>query len=140
MEIRRFRVSDCSAIAVLFDAIAAVEPTFQSCSSENFLRFARLSFNADARDFLVVEECGHLVALATSTLLPRANRPKRHFRIFVQPAARRRGIGTRLLDAVQNQPLPPDAIYQANCSLSWRPRTSMTIGTPTIPLTGSTHR
>ncbi|MBV1857460.1 MAG: GNAT family N-acetyltransferase [Nannocystaceae bacterium] len=111
--IESYRDTHATAVAMLFDRI----PELPSTSEKSFRSFAAMAFNRGARDFLVARDGTRIVALLTSTVLDDASPSIRHFRVAVDPAYRRRGIGRRLLSEVEVQGEAP--ILQCNSQRSW---------------------
>jgi mycothiol synthase len=122
--LRSYAESDVPAVAAFFTAAHRIDHTIQQVSETSWRYFASLPFNRDARDFMVVEQDGEIVAILTSTILEEPGRADaiRHFRIVVHPEYRKRGIGTALLGVVERDREGAEArIIQCNCPDSWEP-------------------
>lgn len=118
VRIDRYRQADANEVARLFAEGAALDPTLDPVSLEQWRAFTRESFNRGARDFCLARVGDRVVAVLTSTLLTRQAPPVRHFRIVVHPDARRRGIGTLLLRRLEAQ-APIGVALQCNCAARW---------------------
>lgn len=116
--IARYRHADASEVARLLAECAARDPTLEPVSLEEWGAFTRESFNRGARDFCLARVGDRAEAVLTSTLLTRQTPPVRHFRIVVHPDARRRGIGTLLLQRLEAQ-APIGVALQCNCAARW---------------------
>lgn len=113
--IREYRDADAAAVASLLQAA----PELPSTSKESFRSFAALSFNRSARDFRVLREGARCLGVMTSTLLDDGPRPLRHFRIAIHPEHRRRGLASKLMDALQEQDAPQGTLLQCNSHATW---------------------
>ena len=111
MRPRPYHDDDAEAVAAFYSSARERDPSIHRVSVAEWRSFARMSFNAGARDFAVVEGDAGLAAVLTSA--PAGE--WRHFRIIVHPAYRRRGIATRLLRLVEGQ----GGVPQSNCLESW---------------------
>lgn len=116
---RAYDPRDAPDVARFFADLAAGDPTIVPITESGWRSFAARSFNREARDFAVVEEAGRVIGLLTSTLLVDHDPPLRHFRIFIHPSRRRRGIGTDLLALVESQDPNREVILQCNNLGSW---------------------
>lgn len=115
MELAHYSDEDAAPVAQLLAAL----PGHPATSEQAFRSYAAQSFNRRARDFRTLRIRGQLVALLTSALLPERTPSRRHFRILVHPDFQGRGIGLRLLEALEGQAIEPDEIAQCNSQLSW---------------------
>lgn len=99
------------------------DPLVEPPTVDEWRDFTAMSFNRGGRDFAVVEVDSGLVAVLTSTRLPREPIDLRHFRIVVHTGWRRRQLGSRLLGLVRSQDGNPTTL-QCNCNRSWRAGTA----------------
>jgi mycothiol synthase len=114
LAIRPYAAADDAAVI----EVLARATTGDGVALEQWRAFVALSFNNGGRDFLVAAAGEALVAVATSTLID-GDPPRRHFRITVDPAHRRSGVGTAILAAIATQQRPPGCRLQSQCMDSW---------------------
>lgn len=117
--IRPYAKTDASHVVSIYAATHLNCPTFAPTSEASWRRFTRASFNFGAKDFRVAELDGTVVAVLASTRLEEVP-PVQNFRTVVHPRARRRGVGTRLLEVVASQAEAGRAMLQSNCNASWQ--------------------
>jgi N-acetylglutamate synthase-like GNAT family acetyltransferase len=83
-------------------------------------RFTKLPQNYGCRDFRIAERAGKVVGLAESSLRNQGLSQVRFSKLVVDPAARRRRIGTMLLKALLSiADQPQDVSYQMLVSPEW---------------------
>lgn len=121
--IRPYREGDAAAVCALLAGAGIADPLVDPPTLHEWRTFAAMSFNREGRDFAVAETEARLDGCLVSTRLPDDRADLRHFRIFVDPGARRRGLGSRLLDLARRQDADPTTL-QCNCNRSWRPGTA----------------
>ena len=120
--IRGLRASDTAAVVDLYRRTAATDPTVGPITAESWERFVSIDFKQGGAGFLVAQVDTHVVGLATSSFRRTPTELVRHFRIIVEPAHRRQGIGQRLLKGLID--LDGDTagvILQSLCPEAWRP-------------------
>ncbi len=119
MQIRPYSADDADAAAAFFQACHALDETIVAVSAAAWRHFAAMSFNRGARDFALIEDDGHIVALLTSTRYPEGDRWLRNFRILVHPRRRRRGLGALLFEHVKGQDPGDDVTLQCSAPATW---------------------
>ncbi|WNJ92471.1 GNAT family N-acetyltransferase [Bosea sp. 685] len=95
--IRGLIEDDTDDIVELYARAATVDPRIGPIHGSDWERFVRQPQNHCGRDFRVALSEGRLVGLAESSLRDQAERRVRFFKLIVDPAMRRRGIGSALL-------------------------------------------
>jgi mycothiol synthase len=119
--IRPLHDEDTDAIVALYARTCTVDAGIGLVPRAAWEHFVRLPQNANGRDFRVAEQDGDLVGLAESSLRDQGDRKARFFKIVVDPAARRRGVGSALLAELLAIDAPGDNLsLQSLCSPSWR--------------------
>jgi mycothiol synthase len=103
--IRPLRATDTGAVVGLHDRVNDADPGIGPVPAETWREFVARPGNQNGRDFRVAERGAMLVGLASVSHKQQDDRMVRLVRIIVDPAVRRRGIGSDLLASV----LPPDA-------------------------------
>ncbi len=118
--IRPLAAGDTPAVIDFFAGAAGKDSTVDAISASAWEHFLRIDVNAMGGGFLVAEDDGALVAVATSSLRRPGHEVVRHFRIVVDPAARRRGIGRRVLSGlVALDTEEPGLVLQSLCKEEW---------------------
>jgi ribosomal protein S18 acetylase RimI-like enzyme len=105
--IRRLEDADAETVVALYARAASVEPGLGPVPLADWQRFTQLPQNNGCQDFRVAECGGQLIGLAESSLRDQGHQKVRFFKLVVDPAARRQGIATALLDnllAIENSP------------------------------------
>ena len=98
--VRALSPHDTPAVVDLYARSAAADPTMFELSAEAWDRFVRQDVNMGGAGFLVAEREDRLIGVATSSRRAPGSEVVRHFRIIVEPAARRQGVGRALLRGV----------------------------------------
>ena len=106
--IRPLRPDDAPEIVALYAACMSEEPDIGPITAEGWAAAMRLARFGYGRDFLVALDGTELIGLAESSLREGGTRLCRLVKILVHPSRRRRGLGTRLLQALMDQG-PSDA-------------------------------
>jgi mycothiol synthase len=92
--IRPFEPRDDEAIVALFSRLHAHDPSIDAPNLEGWRGYRAMKLFDDGRRFLAAEDDGRIVALSTLGEMHGIQR----VRIFVDPAHRRRGIATAILE------------------------------------------
>jgi mycothiol synthase len=95
--VRPITEEDTNEIVALYDRVMATEPGIGPVSPLAWERFVRQPQNQDGRDFRVAQSSERLVGLAESHLKHQSEQIVRFCKLVVDPACRRRGVGTALL-------------------------------------------
>jgi mycothiol synthase len=104
MSVRPLRATDTGAVVALHDRANHADRGIGPVPAEMWRAFVARPDNQNGRDFRVAERGTMLVGVATTSHKQQDDRTVRLIRIVVDPALRRRGIGTDLLVSL----LPPD--------------------------------
>lgn len=110
-EIRALDDRDADGVVALYERAARADPRLGPITLESWRAFTTLPQNSDGRDFRIAEYQGSILGLAESSLKDQGIGKVRFFKIVVDPASRRRGIGSALLrellaiDAEEDLPL-----------------------------------
>lgn len=119
MRVRPYTASEDAAIVALSRASAEFDPTLRPLTLEGWREFVARPEHAGGAGFAVVEDDAQaLVGFAYSARIE-DDPPLRHFRIFVNPRARRRGAGTALLRHVAGLDPPASVVAQCICRDAW---------------------
>jgi len=95
--VRQITEKDTDEIVALYDRVVATEPGLGPVSALAWERFVRQPQNHNGRDFRVAQSGGRLIGLAESHLKHQSDQIVRFCKLVVDPACRRRGVGTSLL-------------------------------------------
>jgi ribosomal protein S18 acetylase RimI-like enzyme len=95
--VRPITEKDTDEIVALYDRVVATEPGLGPVSAPAWERFVRQPQNNYGKDFRVAQADGRLVGLAESHLKHQSEQIVRFCKLVVDPAYRRRGVGTALL-------------------------------------------
>ncbi len=95
--IRPLTIADTLKAVTVYSNTHAEDATVSTISAAEWERFFRQPVNDEGRGFLLAEDAGLPVAIATSSMRVNEHQRVRHFRIIVLPHYRRQRIGTRML-------------------------------------------
>ncbi len=113
---------DAPAVSAFFAATHAADPVVRLVSVEQWRTFHGYAGNRGGVDFVLAEAAGRVAGVLTSTVLDGTahGRTRRHLRIVVLPALRRRGLGSALLRTAAAQTLDgPRPTLQAYVPAGW---------------------
>jgi ribosomal protein S18 acetylase RimI-like enzyme len=119
VSIRALTPDDAEAVVALYQRTHAADPTVPEISLGAWRRFAAAGHNQGGRDFRLAVAGGVAVGIATTSQRAQAEPWLRHFRIIVEPAWRRRGIGRALLVALAEIDASRPALMQTLCPEDW---------------------
>jgi mycothiol synthase len=103
--LRRLEDADAEAVVALYATAGSVEPGLGPVPLADWQRFTKLPQNNGCQDFRVAERGAQLIGLAESSLRDQGHQKVRFFKLVVDPATRRQGVATALLDnllAIEN--------------------------------------
>ncbi len=119
VEVRPLRDDDTDAVVAFYARTHHADPSVSPIEARAWTRFLASPVNAGGRDFRVATAGDDLVGLATSSLRTTEEPWVRHFRVVVEPAWRRRGVGRALVAEVAHLDAG-DVVLQALCPEAWQ--------------------
>ena len=123
VSIRPISADDETAVVELYRRTHQSDPTVGAISIAGWRHFAAMSHNQGGRDFRAAwagdRARERLVGIATTSQRAHMEPWIRHFRIVVEPAWRRRGIGGALLQALADLDAPHAVLLQTLCPEDW---------------------
>jgi len=127
VSIRPLSADDETAVVEFYRRTHQDDPTVGAISVAGWRHFAAMSHNQGGRDFRAAwagdrardRARGRVDGVATTSQRARAEPWIRHFRIVVEPAWRRRGIGGALLRALADLDAPHPVLLQTLCPQDW---------------------
>ena len=111
---------DTDEIVALYDRVSVTEPGIGPVPKPAWQRFVKMPQNLDGRDFRVARSGQRIVALAELHLKDQGQHLVRFCKLVVDPAYRRRGIATALLnDLLKIDPQESFLTFQCLVHSSW---------------------
>ncbi|MEX2205437.1 MAG: GNAT family N-acetyltransferase [Myxococcota bacterium] len=110
--------ADTKAVVAFYERTHDADPSVSPIDGRDWTRFLASPVNAGGRDFRVAVAAGAIVGLATSSLRTTEDPWVRHFRVIVEPAWRRRGVGRALVAEVTRMDTG-NVELQALCPETW---------------------
>lgn len=122
--IRAYQADDATSVVALYERAHREEATVPAISLDAWRAFLALPQNRSGRDFRIAVHGDRVVGVATSSLRDHEDPWSRYFRIVVDPACRRRKIGTDLLRDLAGLDPARDVVLQTLCPEEWRDGTA----------------
>lgn len=119
LHIRPLLDTDTDGVVRLYDVASRVEDGIGPISTAQWQDFVGRSRSVNGRDFRVALVGADLIGLAESTIRDQGSRLVRYIKLIVDPAFRRRGVGTQLLSSVLEQDSDEAVSVHGHTRTSW---------------------
>ncbi|WP_062223630.1 GNAT family N-acetyltransferase [Aureimonas sp. D3] len=117
--IRPLLDTDTDGVVRLYDMASRVENGIGPITPAQWQGFVGRSRSVNGRDFRVALVGTDLIGLAESALRDQGSRLVRYIKLIVDPAFRRRGVGTQLLGSVLEQDSDETVSLHGHTQTSW---------------------
>ncbi len=117
--IRPLLDTDTDGVVRLYDVASRVENGIGPITTAQWQGFVGRPRSVNGRDFRVALVGTDLIGLAESTFRDQGSRLVRYIKLIVDPAFRRRGVGTQLLDSVLGQDRDETVSLHSHIQTSW---------------------